>query len=120
MNKVVVDTNVIVGFLVRGDDLFEKSLQKFETLYLSVVVIFECVYVLEKVYKLEREEIVGALSRIVQIQKIESERNLILNVLLKYRDIRGLGIVDCYLLQLAEEMKCRVLTEDANLLKLVK
>jgi predicted nucleic-acid-binding protein len=61
------------------------------------VVIQECIYALEKYYKIPRNEISAKLSGILNFSGIiNSDRSEILEALLKYND-SNIDIVDCIL-----------------------
>jgi len=61
------------------------------------VAIVECIYVMNKFYKIPKSEIVGKLSGILNFTGIVNTRkSKILEALLKYRDL-NIDIVDCIL-----------------------
>ncbi|KKU82643.1 MAG: PilT protein domain protein [Candidatus Amesbacteria bacterium GW2011_GWC2_47_8] len=117
MNRAIVDTNALVGFLVRGESALDYGLQKYDQLVVPTQVIFEAVYILGKEYGVDRGELVDLIVKVLRQDRIESERVIVLNTLLKYRDNRNLSLVDCYLWGLAQEMKCDILTADKKLAK---
>lgn len=115
MSQAIIDANIILGHLVREKNDLEKALDKYESLILSTVVVFEVVYILEDEYGLDRYQILEAISRLLREDKIKSERIIVLNSLLKYRDYPKLSFADCYLLELAERTGCVLLTGDKKL-----
>jgi|SRR3989304_6072893 len=115
MNQAIIDANVILGYLVREEDYLDTALRKYESLLLPTLVVSEVVYVLENEYDLDRRLVLEALSSLLQESKIKSERTIILNSLLKYRDYPTLSFVDCYLWELAEGAGCDLLTNDKKL-----
>ena len=120
MKRVIIDANTILGHLVRNEVTLEFGLREYDELIIPTVVVFEVVYVLEKQYELERLEIFEALLKILQNRKVQSERVLLLNSLIKYRDLHSLSLVDSYLVELSGELDCGVLTEDRKMRKKVK
>jgi predicted nucleic-acid-binding protein len=61
------------------------------------VVIVECIYVMEKYYKIPKNKIVDTLSRILNFTgTVNSDRSEILEALLKYEN-SNTDIVDCIL-----------------------
>ncbi len=115
MSKAILDTNALVGFLVRGDTTLDYGLKKYDQLVILTQIIFETVYILDKEYNLEREELVDLIAKVLRQKQIESDRLVILNTLLKYRDNPNLSLVDCYLWCQAQDMKCDILTSDKKL-----
>jgi predicted nucleic-acid-binding protein len=118
MKRVIVDTNVIVGFLVRNEEALTEALRKYDEVIIPSLVVMEVVYVLEKLYKLSRKDIVGVLATLLQGLKVQSERLLLVNSLLMFREKQQLSFVDCYLGELAEMSGCGILTGDKDLEKL--
>ena len=65
MTNYYLDTNVILRFLLRDNDILHKKSEKIfleaekgkSKIIITPSVIFEIVYVLEKVYKIKREKI---------------------------------------------------------------
>ena len=72
-SRVLLDANVILRFLVRdNEELYQKSLEiikdiesgKVETLLLDFILA-EIVYVLKRIYKVEKKEITNALKKLL-------------------------------------------------------
>jgi predicted nucleic-acid-binding protein len=68
-----IDTNILVRFLV-GDDtkqankvykLFKETENNTEELYIPIIVFIEVIWVLESVYKSERNELINLLSELI-------------------------------------------------------
>jgi predicted nucleic acid-binding protein len=118
MKRIIVDTNVIVGFLVRKEKLLSDVIEKYDELIVPTLVVLEVVYVLEKKYELTRKDIVGVLVVLLGGRKVQCERLLLINSLLKFRVKPQLSFVDCYLGELAEELNCGIITGDKDLKKL--
>ncbi len=109
MNKAektyLIDTNVILRFLLGDHEILSpKSVilmndiaanQKKAEIIAPVIV--ECVYVMEKYYKIPRLEIVHKLSSILTFSGIiNPDKNELLTALIKYGNSR-IDIVDCLL-----------------------
>jgi len=120
MSQAIIDANIVLGHLVRGEDNLEQALHRYESLVLPTMVIFEVVYVLIDEYGLERRQILEAITSLLHESKINSERIILLNTLFKFKDHPSLSFVDCYLLELSEQINCILLTSDKKLLKKVK
>lgn len=117
MAKAIIDTNIILGQLVRGDNKLEIVLKKYSEIILPTQVFFETAYTLESYYKVKRLEIVEMLSKLLQIKNLSSEKILLLNTLYLYRDFVRLSLVDCYLIMLAREKRCDLISNDKDILK---
>ena len=79
MLKAFIDTSVILRLLVKDDDIKRKTVEKLLkeakdkgiTLYLLPVAIMETVFVLEKVYKIEKKKIKELLMAILNTPEIK-------------------------------------------------
>ena len=93
-----LDTNILLRFLNQDDPvqsevvnrLFEDQLSDAEPGYISIVTLAETVWVLRTVYKLSPEEIIAAVTTLLQIKALRSqfEREVLLAVT-DMRDKRG-------------------------------
>ena len=80
----IVDANVILRYLLNDiKDLAEKAAQLLESeeVYIPNEITAEVVYVLEKVYKVEREDIASAITELLGYSNINipDRRMLVLN-----------------------------------------
>lgn len=116
----IIDTNSILGYLIRNDSFLLDAFKKYDELKIPLEVIFEVVYVLNHEFKLDRFEIVEAVAKMITTQKVNCEREVILNTLFKFRDNKKLSLVDCYLWELKENTGLELITLDKELLKAVK
>ncbi len=96
-----LDTNVLVRLVV-GDvpahtKLVEKLMAEAVKLDVADIVIFELVFVLEKLYFFSRADIVESLSAIIRNKKINCNRKLFESMLLMYLEHPKLSFVDCTL-----------------------
>ena len=101
----LIDTNVILRYLLGDHKSFSPKAKAFMELIsqgtkkaeIPSVVIVECVYVMEKFYKIPRNEIVDALTKILNFSGIVNpDKSEILEALLKYANTHT-DIVDCML-----------------------
>lgn len=114
---IIVDTNIIMRHLLNDDK--EQSLKLLELLENDEVIIinevlFECIYVLNKVYKLNRTEISLLLSQLLITQNIKSNSDLLLKSLKIYQDT-SLDFVDCLLISYNQLNNYQVVTFDKKL-----
>ena len=121
----LIDTNVILRYLLEDHAEFSP---KAESFMLSVsegtkkaeimdVVIVECIYVMEKYYRIPKNEIVGKLSGILNFSGIVNPgKSEVLEALLKYEDL-NIDIVDCILATYSSHSKI-VISFDKDLEKL--
>ena len=120
MKRIIIDTNEVVGFLVRSETLFEQALRDYDEVILPTQVVFETVYVLQKQYEIGRLEVVEVVCKLLQRPRIMSERKILFNTFFMFRDFPNLSLVDCYLIELSHEMGCKVLTGDESMAKRLK
>jgi predicted nucleic-acid-binding protein len=101
----LIDTNVILRYLLGDHAEFSPKAEAFmldiskgaKKAEIMDVVIVECIYVLEKYYKIPKSEIVEKLSGILNFSGIVNpNRSEILEALLRYED-SNIDIVDCIL-----------------------
>ena len=99
----LIDTNVILRYLLGDHQRFSPRAKKFmqdvatgtRKAEIPSVVIVECIYVMEKYYKIAKSEIVDALNRILNFKGIVNpDRSEILSALIKF-DETNTDIVDC-------------------------
>lgn len=96
----IVDTNIIIRFLVNDDDdvhaeILPKLINESKVIILNEVLI-ECVFVLNKVYKIDRQAVAQGLSDLISNENIISNQKLLLQTLSFYEN-SSLDIVDCLL-----------------------
>lgn len=101
----LIDANVILRYLLDDHKTHSPKAKIFmaevfaETKKAEIpdVVIAECIYVMEKYYKIPKNEISAKLSGILNFSGIvNSDRSELLEALLKYGST-GIDIVDCIL-----------------------
>ena len=101
----LIDTNVILRYLLGDHKSFSPKAKAFMELIsqgtkkaeIPSVVIVECVYVMEKFYKIPRNEIVDTLTKILNFSGIVNpDKSEILEALFKYANTNT-DIVDCML-----------------------
>ena len=76
---IALDTNVLVRFIVEDDDeqteratrVIQDAVTKNEPLFVSEVVLCEAVWVLARVYKLSKEELVQTLRALLQAREVD-------------------------------------------------
>ena len=117
-----LDTNILVRLIV-GDvpaqtRLVETLMAQATRLDVADIVIFELVFVLEKIYFFSRADIVESVSAIIRNKKINSNRKLFESMLAMYLENSKLSFVDCTLPQYARLNKAEPLfTFDQRLAK---
>ncbi len=101
----LIDTNVILRYLLGDHKSFSPKAKAFMELIsqgtkkaeIPSVVIVECVYVMEKFYKIPKNEIVDTLTKTLNFSGIVNpDKSEILEALLKYANTNT-DIVDCIL-----------------------
>ena len=76
-----LDTNVLVRFLVKDDEqqaetiyrIFKQAESDKEALFVPLLVVLETIWVLESVYKIPRQEILGSINELVLMPILEFE-----------------------------------------------
>lgn len=117
-----LDTNILVRLVV-GDvpaqtRLVETFMAQATKLDVADIVIFELVFVLEKLYFFSRADIIESISAIIRNKKINSNRKLFESMLSMYLENPKLSFVDCALPEYARLNKAEPLfTFDQKLAK---
>lgn len=99
-----LDTNIILRYLTsdvpkkakKCEDLFKRVINGKELLYSTTLVIAEVVWVLEKAYKLPKNELVMRVQRILNTPNIEfDERDTLLAAVGLY-SLKEIDFIDAY------------------------
>ena len=85
--------------------------------YLTDVVIVECVFVLEKTYKLDRDFITDSLSSLFELKTLEYNEAQITEAFDLYVSLRTLSFADCYSVAEARLSGNQLITFDRAILK---
>jgi predicted nucleic-acid-binding protein len=124
----VVDTNVILRYLLRDDErLYERARQFFgrvrnaeEGAYFPGAVIAECIYVLEKRYRVERDDVVARLLELLAFRGVDHENRELLQAALSLCRSRKVDFVDALAVATARVRGWGVFTFDRDLERLAK
>ena len=127
MARRLIAANVILRYLLKDDpDLFAKSAQYLEKVrtgeqeaIILESVLVECVYVLLKIYNVERETITDRLTGLLSYRGIaNSDKKVLFQALMFFKETR-LSMVDCLLWARAMHEGLEILTFDEALGKRV-
>jgi len=122
-----LDTNILVCYLTQDDpeqsakatELIEHRLTERDPGFVSVVAVVETVWVLDRAYGLDAQEIAGAIERILQVDvlTVENEQD-VFTAMIALRQARG-SFADALIAELASGTGCRhTLTFDQKALRL--
>lgn len=119
---VIIDANVVLRYLL--DDIEEQAVKATEILenhqvYIPNEIIAEVVYVLEKVYKIERLQIRKSLDDLISYDNIQVDNEIIIQNALELFAKRRLDFVDTLLFAYNKVEKYEVATFDEKLKKLL-
>jgi len=126
-NLVALDKNVFIRFLIGDDELnHRKSVKLFAEIESEEInalllesVFAEIVFVLEKIYKVERKLITEHLSSIISLRGIRSQnKKVLLNALELYQSNK-IDIVDCILASYCILDDINIYSFDKKLIKLI-
>lgn len=123
----VVDANAIVTLLLGGRRVdFERARAFFEPVrtgdasaYIPAAVLAECIYVLTRIYKVERAEAATKLLSLLDYRGVISESPSVRGALTLYRD-RNVDFVDALVAATARDKGWRVFSFDRDLERLAK
>lgn len=94
----ILDTNILVRALIDKNEELAKSLEGSSPVHIPLPIIFETIFVLEKVYKLNRNVIADYISTVLSYENVESENVIAGQIIDLYLKKKRLSVIDCYLL----------------------
>jgi predicted nucleic-acid-binding protein len=122
-----LDTNILVRYLTQDDpvqskkatEIMERRLSLQEPGFVSVVAIVETVWVLERAYGFSREEIAGAVERMLQTDELVLENEFeVFTAMVAVKEERG-SFADGLIAALGVKAGClRTLTFDKKALRI--
>jgi predicted nucleic-acid-binding protein len=120
MNRTSLDTNIILRIVL--NDVPEKAGRAAGYIdrtacYVSDIVIAECVFVLEKIYKLNRKTISTLMLNFLELETIAFNDTLIEKTFDIYAGSGKLSFVDCYSVIEAAANDSTLLTFDRAIIK---
>lgn len=114
----IVDANIILRYLLQDAVQFlDQARDKIENhnIFIPNEVIAEVVYVLEKVYKVERPHILDSIQNLLTYKNIKThDKNIIFEALRKYSEIK-IDFVDALLFSYSKVGGHTVFTFDKKL-----
>ncbi len=120
---ILFDANAVLRFILNDNEEManevEEILQK-ETVSLSIEVLAEIVYVLEKVYSVSREDISEGLLYFIKNENIQLTVPDIAETALSTFSTKKLDFVDCVLFAYHSNLHYEVFTFDKKLQRLLK
>jgi predicted nucleic acid-binding protein len=128
MGKKIVDANFILRYLLRDDEeLFKKSFLLLENVKIGEEVIeitesvlAECIYVLLKVYKVDRKVIAEKMNELLSYKGIANPEREDLTEALRIFGETQVSIVDSILCAKAVNQNMTLFTFDEELARLYK
>ncbi len=118
----IVDANVILRYILEDNEsLFNQAVEFIEghEIDTPTEVLCEVVFVLEKVYKVERSEICESLTAFIEETDSLIPYQSAILLALKYYSNRKLDFVDCILAGYAQSEKAEIFTFDKALRKFI-
>ncbi|HLB60710.1 MAG TPA: PIN domain-containing protein [Patescibacteria group bacterium] len=128
MMRQILDTNIIVRFIVGGGgDEYDRALKIMDQIEkravhgeISILVINEILWVLKNFYSLDKRTFIPVLLRLLSMSNItciEVSNRVVIDALLLMKE-KNLDFTDAYLVQIGK--KETVLTFDKRLKKLLR
>ena len=117
---VILDTNAILRYILQDNPIMVAEVKTqllSENCFIPVEVVAEIVYVLSKVYSVERDVIATTLTNIANVGNITvAQNNVVLHALQVYASTT-LDFVDCLLIGYAKKDGYAIFTFDKKLRK---
>jgi len=120
MSLSSLDTNVVLRLIL--NDVPEQAARAASFIgrsscYVTDVVVAECVFVLEKTYKLDRSFIKNSITTFFEINTVNFRETLVTEALDLYASQRTLSFADCYSIAEATLKGDELITFDRAILK---
>ena len=122
-SMVIFDTNAILRLILRDNLAMVEEVKKqlsCELCFIPVEVVAEIVYVMSKVYRVERNVIAKTITDISKVRNITVAQNTVVLHALRVYASSALDFVDCLLIGYAKEGKYTIFTFDKKLRKFLK
>lgn len=119
----VIDANIILRIILRDDEeLFEraKTIVNTEKCVVYNEIAAEVVYVLNKVYKIDRKELAEAVLKILSVENISPDEPEVLEKALIIYGEHSLDFADCLLIGYRLVYNYEVCTFDVKLKKFLQ
>lgn len=123
---VIFDTNVVIRYLLgESSDIGNKAKEHFDAVEIGMLktvildsVIAECVYILDKVYKVPKSTLVENLVGLLQYKGIINDDKQVLIAALQLFTKSKLDFVDCLLSAKAKLCEMDLITFDKELIRI--
>ncbi|MHB8362053.1 MAG: PIN domain-containing protein [Patescibacteria group bacterium] len=125
MKVIIVDANIILRFLVKdNDDYFKRSNALFKQvsegkvqIYISPLIIAEVIWVLYKIYKINKSDITEKLSNLISDKNIIiKEKSIVLKSLKDFSDKNNISFPDAYIANTSIDNSMEIYSFDKGLL----
>ena len=120
MSLSSLDANVVLRLILNDVPDQTAKAARFvgsSSCYVTDVVVAECVFVLEKIYKLDRAIIKNSLKTLLDINSVAFSETLIKQTFDLYALQRTLSFADCYSVAEANLKESELITFDRAILK---
>lgn len=120
MSLSSLDSNVVLRLVLNDVPAQASKAANFvrrSSCYVTDVVVAECVFVLEKTYKLDRNFIKESLTTFFEINTVTFSETLIIEAFDLYISLRTLSFADCYSVVEARWRGKELMTFDRAILK---
>ena len=125
---VLVDTNYIIRYFSKEpNEQYQKSKEFFEDLargkikaIISEGVLMECFFVLNKVYKYSRDEVIEMLITIMSFKNVVNEDKHILLQALEILKAKNIDFIDALLCAKSKTLGYKILSFDKDIEKCLK
>lgn len=126
MKQIILDTNILLRFLLRdienqyqiAEKLFFKAKSENITLIVPQIVIFEIVFNLDKFYKFDKKTIIEKIKGLLSVGSLEIQDREVFILAISIFAQSSLDLVDCFIIAKAELLQADIFTFDKNLNKL--
>lgn len=120
---ILFDANAVLRFILNDNEKMANKVEMIlqqEKVSLTIEVLAEIVYVLEKVYSVSRKDISEGLLYFIKNENIQLTTPGVAETALSIFGIKNLDFVDCVLYAYHSNMHYEIFTFDKKLQRLIK
>ena len=119
---IIVDTNILIRYLLNDNEKLNTEATHIienNDIFIPTEVIVEVSYVLNKVYKVEKNDILNVVQQLINMEGVYFQNKETIELAFKTYSKKNLDIVDCILFAYYKNENFDIKTFDKKLCKLI-
>jgi len=128
MKKVIIDTNILLRFLIKDKSTLQTEAVKIFSqaekgtfiILLNELIIAECIWVMLSHYQMNKKKVIEQIKELIIKDEFEIRDKTIIDSALDTFSQSTLSWIDCYLLSQSKLLGLKLFTFDQKLARLCK